>query len=158
MKSIIIALFTLALTFFAPVSTKAQTVTNMSLSVTRNALPGQAVWHGSVPNSSFNTKKEYVVYSTYFNWNHNGSDIFNVYGFGGIPVDFWLRATPGRPNPRFNIRVVTPGVTVHFNGFILSYNGVSTISVPMGTPFNGYVTFDSNTTQFQQVIFSASRD
>ncbi|RTK98596.1 MAG: hypothetical protein EKK57_11410 [Proteobacteria bacterium] len=152
-------LLTLALTF--TYFGNAQ-VENMHVYATRNELPGQTVWSGTAVNPSPgvypDVRKKYSVFSSFFNWNFNGYDTFNVVNYSGGYESFWLRPTPGRPNRQFGIRVTTPGVTVNFNGFVLSYTGMSSFTWPVGQPFSGNIIFNSNTSQFQQVIFSAIRD
>jgi hypothetical protein len=158
MKNIIIATIMFIASQFVNFETaNAQTVTNMSLSVTRNEILGQTMFSGSVPNSPFNTKKKYATYSSYFDWSYNGTDIFYVSNFTGF-TDFWLRPTLGKPNPKFHVRVMTPGVTVNFNGIVLNYNNVSSFTWPANQPFGGNIIFDPNRYQFQQVIFSVSHD
>ncbi len=153
----LILLFTLVLTYFG----NAQTV-NMNAYVTRNELPGQTTWSGTTINPSPSTipnySKVYYSFSSSFNWNYNGVDALSVLDYYGQPESFWLRPTPGRPNRRIVIRVITPGVTVNFNGVVLTYEGLSSYSLPIGQSFNGTIVFNPVRNAFQQVIFSAVRD
>lgn len=163
MKNIIIATLMFIVSQFTMIeTTKAQTYENMHVYVTRNQIPNQAVWSGTAINTSPgiypNVSKFYSSFSSSFNWSYNGIDALGIQNYYGDFESFWLRPTLNRPNRRINIRVVTPGTTVNCNGVVLTYEGIQTYSWPIGQSFYGNVLFNSNTTQFQQVIFSAVRD
>jgi hypothetical protein len=165
MKNIIIAIAMFITSQFMVIgrATAQTVVTNMNTYVTRNELPNQTVWSGTAPNPAPgifpNVRQQYASFSSAYNWNYNGTDVLSVETYvPGTYIPFWLRPTPGKPNPRFVIRVITPGVTVNFNGFVLSYSGMSSFTWPAGQPFNGTIYFNTASPAFQQVIFSAARD